>query len=191
MPQLRKLHKNESGQAALENAIILIAFIVVASVFAFTILSAGTASTDAGEEAIYSGLEGVQSSMSIKGAVIAQDDGATGAVTDVLFTLSLVAGGDPVDLTAGAGQVMTIGYRDATQHNPNLTWTPTFIVHQDGAAADNLLEEGEQVQISVDVSGLTLGANTPFTLEVKPPTGAVLNVNRTTPPAIEAVMELR
>src|SRR5512145_311051 len=95
-----RLHKNESGQNALETAIILIAFIVVASVFAFAILSAGQASTEKGEQAIYAGLEGVQSSMNIKGAVIAEAAaaGAAAPVVSVSFTLSLVAGGDPVDL---------------------------------------------------------------------------------------------
>ncbi len=67
---MNKFNKNQSGQAALEAAIILIAFVVVASVFAFAVLSAGTASTEKGQQAIYAGLEGVQSSMQIKGAVI-------------------------------------------------------------------------------------------------------------------------
>ena len=71
---MNKFNKNQSGQAALEAAIILIAFVVVASVFAFAVLSAGTASTEKGEQAIYSGLEGVKSSMEIKGAVIAEAD---------------------------------------------------------------------------------------------------------------------
>ena len=70
---VNRFHKDESGQTALETAIILIAFIVVASVFAFAILSAGSASTEKGQQAIYAGLEGVQSSMAIKGAVVAED----------------------------------------------------------------------------------------------------------------------
>ena len=39
--KLGKLLRDENGITALETAIILIAFVVVASVFAFTILSAG------------------------------------------------------------------------------------------------------------------------------------------------------
>ena len=85
------MHKDERGQTALETAIILIAFVVVASVFAFTILSAGSSSTEKGKQAIQAGLEGVQSSMNIKGSVIAE--GASGSVTDAIFTLALVAGG--------------------------------------------------------------------------------------------------
>ena len=77
MNKYQKLNQNQSGQAALEAAIILIAFVVVASVFAFAVLSAGTASTEKGQQAIYAGLEGVQSSMQIKGAVIASGNETT------------------------------------------------------------------------------------------------------------------
>lgn len=186
MNSVRSFNKNQSGQAALEAAIILIAFVVVASVFAFAVLSAGTASTERGEQAIYNGLEQVQSSMSIKGAVIAE--GSTG-VDNVVFTVAPVSGGDPVNLDDSATKVVTIAYRDATQSDPNVDYTVTEIVG-DG---DDMLEDGELFEIDVDMTGLTtdLGVNTAFTLEVKPPTGAVIGINRSTPAAIEAVMELR
>ncbi|MFN8596529.1 MAG: archaellin/type IV pilin N-terminal domain-containing protein [Anaerolineae bacterium] len=46
-----KLHRNERGVTALETAIILIAFVVVAAVFAFTILSTGNFLTERSKEA--------------------------------------------------------------------------------------------------------------------------------------------
>jgi flagellin FlaB len=189
------LHKNERGQTALEAAIILIAFVVVASIFAFTVLSAGASTTEKGEEAIYAGLEGVQSSMSIRGAIIATGNGAGDAVSSVVFTVSPVAGGDPLDVNA-----IVIGYRDNTQAVNSITNTTiTWIRHADSAnttdptEADNLLEDGELAEITLDLEteGITLGANTNFTVELKPPTGAVFSMDRTTPAAIEAVMELR
>ena len=188
MFNLKNLHNDESGITALETAIILIAFIVVASVFAFTILSAGSASTERGQEAIYAGLEGVQSSMEVKGAVIALDAGGTGSVENLVFTLAPVSGGDPVDLTPGG--TVVIGYRDEAQYLNDMTYTVDWVGASDG---DNLLEQDELAEITVAVTGLSplLGANTPFTLEVKPPTGAVISIERTTPAAIEAVMELR
>ena len=67
----KRIGAEEAGITALETAIILIAFVVVASVFAFTMLSAGTFSTERGKEAIYAGLTEVQSSMELKGGVIA------------------------------------------------------------------------------------------------------------------------
>ena len=190
-----KLHKNERGQTALEAAIILIAFIVVASVFAFAILSAGSSSTERGESAIYAGLEGVQTSMSLKGAVIAEGDTTAKAVKSIKFTVTVGSGGSSIDLTPPDGSesgknVVTIGYRDQKQSKPDMPWDVAWIGKNDG---DSLLEEGELAEITVDVSGLTdaLEASTEFKLELKAPTGAVVNVTRTTPPLIEAVMELR
>lgn len=185
-----RMNKDESGQTALETAIILIAFIVVASVFAFAILSAGSASTDKGQQAINAGLEGVQSSMAVKGAVVAEDKTGSGTVEDVVFTLSLVSGGDPVDLTsAAADRKVIIGYRDATQILNDVDWSVKWIGKND---SDDLLEEGELAEITVTgINAAGLAANTPFTLEIKPPTGAVLSLNRTTPASIETVMELR
>lgn len=180
------LRKDESGQAALENAIILIAFVVVASVFAFTILSAGTSSIDAGEQAIYSGLSGVQSSMNVKGALIA--NGSAGSIDTMQFNLALVAGGDPVDLTTDSPVV--ISYRDAAVYENALSWTVDFITEV--GTATGILEQGELAEITITLpASVTLEKNSQFTLEVKPPTGAVLTISRTTPPVIETVMELR
>ena len=182
------MHKNEKGQTALETAIILIAFVVVASVFAFTILSAGSSSTEKGKQAIQAGLEGVQSSMNVKGSIIAEGSGT--AVSDAIFTLSLVAGGSPVNLSSTAKEVV-VGYKDQAQFENDVPWTIKWIVSKQ-TPADDMLEEGELAEITVDLSGLgtALGSNTAFNLEIKPPKGAVLNINRTTPAAIQPVMDL-
>ncbi|MDP6513523.1 MAG: hypothetical protein QF878_10100, partial [SAR202 cluster bacterium] len=63
--------KQERGVTGLETAIILIAFVVVASVFAFTVLSTGIFSAERGKETIHAGLKGARSSMAIKGSVVA------------------------------------------------------------------------------------------------------------------------
>jgi len=196
---VNQLHNDQSGASALETAIILIAFVVVASVFAFTILSAGSASTEQSEEAIYAGLANVQSSMTTKGAIIATSDGTD--VESVVFTLALASGGDPVNITDTSGatpaNVIVIDYRDDAQASSNLDWAAVEVVG-DG---DNMLEADEQFQITVDLAtGGTMVtaavwaapvANQQFSIQVKPPTGAVLNINSSTPAALEAVMELR
>ncbi|MBP8973458.1 MAG: hypothetical protein KBH93_06240 [Anaerolineae bacterium] len=196
MFNFKSLHRDESGQTALETAIILIAFVVVASVFAFTILSAGSSSTEKGEAAIYSGLKNVESSMTLKGAVIAEEVEDSGTVDTLTFTVALAGGGEPVDLTEN--KAVVIGYRDVDESISALEWSATFIVQQDGEAADDMmLEDGELAEITIDLASQTTplktqpGPNSQFTLEVKPPTGAVLNITRTTPPSIEPVMELR
>lgn len=182
---INRFNKNQKGQAALETAIILIAFVVVASVFAFTILSAGTNSTEKGKQAISAGLESVQSSMTLKGTMIA--NGASNAVTSIVFDVALAGGGAPVDLTSGAGSKVVISYRDATQVINATTWTVAWVGNH---ANDPLLEQGELAEITVNVASASLGPNTPFTIEVVPPSGAVLTINRTTPAAITTVTEL-
>ena len=45
--------RDQSGITGLETAIILIAFVVVASVFAFTVLSTGIFSAERGKETVF------------------------------------------------------------------------------------------------------------------------------------------
>ncbi len=188
----KKLGRDESGITALETAIILIAFIVVASVFAFTILSAGTFSTERGKEAVYSGLGEVQSSMEVKGSLIATAavSGTTAAEMDTLvFTVGNVVGGEPLDLNTTT-PVMVVNYVDAAQFENDLPWSTNWIVSHDG---DELLDKGELVEITLDLSSLTtpLGINTQFSVEMKPPKGAALSIQRTTPPYFDEVMDLK
>ena len=61
----------ERGVTGLETAIILIAFVVVASVFAFTVLSTGIFSSQRGKETLFAGLKEAQGSLDSQGGVIA------------------------------------------------------------------------------------------------------------------------
>lgn len=194
MTFLKRIGAEEAGITALETAIILIAFVVVASVFAFTMLSAGTFSTERGKEAIYAGLSEVQSSMQLKGGVIAiaSSEGASETVDSLVFTVANVLDGEPVDLTTGSEAVVVFEYRDETQRVSvaNDNWTVSWLGKHD---SDELLELGELAEISVDLtSGLTntLGINTTFVLEMKPPSGAILNMQRTTPAYMNVVNDL-
>jgi flagellin FlaB len=185
--KLKKLLKDESGITALETAIILIAFVVVAAVFAFTILSAGTFTTERSKEAVYAGLEEVRGSLELRGSVIAL--GSNDVVTEATFTLANVAGGQAVDMST-TSRVVVIEYRDSNQRHEITDWTVAWLGYND---SDNLLEERELAEITCPLSGTlttNLGANSVFVIEVKPPQGAVLNIQRTTPAVIDSVMDL-
>ena len=62
----------QRGVTGLETAIILIAVVVVASVFAFTVLSTGIFSAEKGKETIHAGLREARSSLQLKGSVTAK-----------------------------------------------------------------------------------------------------------------------
>ena len=190
----KTLRRDERGITGLETAIILIAFVVVASVFAYTVLSAGIFSSQKGQEAVYAGLSEARATMEIKGSMFAYGNGTAGNMTvdAVSFTLTNAMKGQAIDLTPNEGgnqSVTIISYTDKNQHESNLTWGVTFIGKNN---VDNLLEQDEQAVITVDLTGLTIGPTTYdiFTIEVKPVTGASLILNRTLPARIDAVMDL-
>jgi flagellin FlaB len=211
MKKLVRVWRDERGITALETAIILIAFVVVAAVFAFTVLSAGTFLTERSKEAAYAGLEEVQGSLELKGSVTisgtveADACGSTGTVSDTAQYLYLkvanVAGGRPVDLTDDAGeQVVRIQYRDDYQSvdlnadSDPAHWTVDFVGANDG---DEILEGNELAQIKIN---LQTGANGPLTcalyknqtfeVEIIPPQGGVYEVERTTPAGLTTVTDL-
>jgi flagellin-like protein len=74
---LRSLHDlgcDSRGVTGLETAIVLIAFVVVASVFAFAVLSSGLLSTEKSKETVLGGLREAQATLVLKGSVIGVAD---------------------------------------------------------------------------------------------------------------------
>jgi len=186
----RKMQRDERGITGLETAIILIAFVVVASVFAYTVLSAGIFSSQKAQEAVYSGLEQARSTLELNGSVLAKANAT--AITEVIFSVSNALDGEAIDLTDTTGNntnVTVISYSSSTMRTEELDWT---VAHQGYGDDDNLLEAGEMFEITVDMTGAgeTVGTYHTFTLEVKPPTGAVLIMERTTPADLDSVMVL-
>jgi len=183
-----RMHKDQKGITGLETAIILIAFVVVAAVFAYTVLSAGIFTTQKAQESVYTSLEEVEATLQIKGSVIATsgDTGANGTVGNITFTVEGAMQGLAIDFTEPTENVVVISYLDSTQVERDLDWSITKVGDAD---EDDLLEGDEKFEIAIDLSALSLGPDTTFSLEVKPPTGAVLTIERTTPAWIDAVMD--
>ena len=180
--------REEQGITGLETAIILIAFVVVASVFAFVVLSTGLFSSERGKEAVYAGLAKTRSSMTLSSGVVA-NSGGLATVDSVDFDVTLAAGGGSVNLDPAATSNSTvITYVDSTVVVPDVAYTVTVL----SGDADQLLEPGELLRVHVDLAaaGATVGPNASFTLEVKPPTGSYLVLQRSAPPALATVMEL-
>ncbi len=230
--------RGQRGITGLETAIILIAFVVVASVFAFTILSSGVFAAERAKESIHAGLRDTRSSITPKGtarAFTGVDAANTKSIFKVSFTVANAVSGQPVDLTppytadgsstdpdlsVGAEYVTVISYSDENQYMPDVPWTVTFVGFSNG---DNLLEQGETAEITVWLMDRNNGTsitssssislmdgtsggggeggisstasllvkNRSFSIEMKPPRGAIISVDRTTPPSLKTVMQLR
>ena len=183
---------DQRGITGLETAIVLIAFVVVSSVFAFAALSTGLFSSDKAKETISAGLAETRGTLEQKGSIIlnASTTGTSGVISSIEFQVSNAAAGEPIDLTPGN---TIIRYSDQNQVT-NLTNTTEFTATNIAAFGDNdtLLERGEIFEIKLlALDGATLatdlGPNTTFTIEVVPPRGAVLFVERTTPVSFNTV----
>lgn len=181
---------DQRGITGLETAIVLIAFVVVSSVFAFAALSTGLFSSDVAKQTIQAGLAETRGTLELKGSVVAKVSGTTGVsgvVTTILFHVSNAAAGEAIDLTPGN---TVIKYSDKDQ-TINMTSSTNFTSTNIASFgdSDSLLEIGEIFEI--ELLTLTtqldpdLGTNKEFSIEVIPPRGAVLFIGRRTPVSLE------
>ena len=191
--------QDQRGMTGLETAIILIAFVTVAAVFSYAVLSAGLFSAERGKETIYAGLQEARSNLEICGSVMATSTDDTN-VAKVIFTLKNAIAGTPIDMTAcngtgNAANKCVISLTTSSDYLNNVKWTRKAVGANDG---DNLLEPGEMFEISVNISDLgdnmtlseNLTANEIFSLQVKPALGSTITVQRTLPASISSIMDL-
>ena len=131
-------------------------------------------------------------------------------VDTLVFVVTNAVAGEAIDLTAptdgvgtstpdgipdaGSSHKTVIAYDDENQQISDVAYAVTYLGDNDG---DSLLEIGEKAEITVEVgtaittnTGTDLAKNTTFTLQVSPPKGAVMILQRTTPARIDTVMNL-
>jgi flagellin FlaB len=153
-------------------------------------------SSQQAKEAIYVGVQQSKSTMMLRGNVLANM--TAGAVDEIYFTVGTVGQGDRIDLTdtSGGNNTVVISFSDQYQQFASLNWTLNKIT---SFGDDNVLDENELFQIIVDTSIVNesassdeekLGAYHTLVLEVKPPSGAVLTIERTIPPRVSRLVNL-
>ena len=184
------LRQDERGITGLDAAIITIAFVVVASVFAFTALTTGLFATDRATETVTAGLAQARGTMFLKGSVVAVAGvtGASGTIDSLRFVVANAAAGEPIDMTVGN---TTVRYTDRFQ-SVSLNSIGEFTASQVGFGdGDFLLERGESFEIEIPgmivLLATDLAVDETFTIEVIPPRGAVLYIQRTLPKSLEGI----
>jgi flagellin FlaB len=196
--------RHQRGITGLETAIIMIAFVVVASVFSYTVLSAGIFSSEKSKSAIYAGLSSVQSTIEIVGPIVGKDTDDDDDIDQIVFIVKNSLGGDGINWTATADSdsdgllsdettlthTTVITYIDTVQEVTDLAWTKTAIGKDD---SDDVLDENEKFEITVNVAHLTtkIDADTSFTLEIRQRDGASMVFERTTGAVIDVINDLR
>lgn len=198
------MHREQRGMTGLETAIILIAFVTVAAVFGYAVLSAGLFSAERGKETIYAGLQQAKANMEISGSVIVYSDNANAKATKILFTVRNAIAGTPIDMTPNEvsndnENRCIISLTTADVYYNNVQWTVANIGATD---SDNLLESGEQMEITLTLTALgedteevafadpEIGVNDWFNIQVKPTQGSTMTIQRTLPAGLDDIMDM-
>ena len=190
-----KIQNDQSGITGLETAIVLIAFIVVAAVFAFAVLTTGLVTTEKTKETAQAALGETQSTLTPKGTVIAE--GGDAVVNTIRFKLANAAGTGGVDL-APAKTLLT--YTDDNQ-SVGITYLASGTCADPNKAcwnsvwrlgSGNTVDPGEIVEFTIDLTNLatSLTSNERFKIEVIPSQGAVVPISRAIPLELKNVMNL-
>ncbi len=187
---LKRIREKQEGITGLETAIILIAFVIVASVFAYVVLSAGLFSSQKAKEAVNAGLQSTMATVEIRGNVIVKMESSE--VTEIYFCVGIPSAGSPVDFNPSSENIspLVISYSDADNLLPSVNWT---IEKLSTINSDNILDPNElfQVTVFVPTSGnVSIGPYDRFALEVKPADGPVLPVERTIPGRVNQYVNL-
>lgn len=208
------LRKGRRRMTGLSVVVLVIALASVGGLVGYAVGSPQSSTVS-----VYGGMDDKGSPLQLRGAVIAKGDDVLDAanyscVTELVFTVALSEGSEPVNFIMAAdsdadgalsGDVMTlhtvmIAYVDHHQRVNDLAWRFDEYGPGDG---DSLLEAGENFRIRVgadkdghadlldDALNPDLGTDTKFCIEVIPPVGETLIIQRTTPSTIDAVMNLR
>lgn len=182
---VQSLHRGEKGMTGLETAIILIAFVTVASVMAYAVLTAGVFAAERGKETVYRGLEQARSTMQLKSSVLGLSPNET-ELESVQFNVSLAIPNDKVDSDA-----VVVNYWDSESHTEGVDFTFELAEGSTERGAENLLENDEQFTCTITIpASANVTAYGTFSVEVLPPAGAALQVRRTLPGAIQKTMNL-
>ncbi len=209
---MKKLLKNKKGMTGIETAIILIAFVIAASVFAFAVLNMGLISTQRAQEAVGAGLAQASSSLQLE-ALVCKASGDPLEVHTITILVKLAPGQAPVDFDDSR---MTVSFKnnytyvaevyDAEYGSFESTYDREYNITEEGkyctvmviqGNTNEVLEAGETFAIILNLYALdedfdncVLGAYEQFLVDVIPAIGSKLTVQARIPANIEPVMTL-
>ncbi|MDD2788666.1 archaellin/type IV pilin N-terminal domain-containing protein, partial [Methanoculleus sp.] len=164
---------SDAGFTGLEAAIVLIAFVVVASVFAFVVLQAGFFSAQQGQSVVHQGVGQAGSSCMVTGNVYGISK-SHNYIESIIIPVRLTAGGEPIDMTTVSVRIVGPRHKGLlTQSEPLVTRAPKSgfwsIQEQLNSDCDLLLEAGEECFLNIAPQTLTdCAPYGSFVVEIKP-----------------------
>lgn len=156
----RKIH-GDPAFTGLEASIVLIAFVVVAAIFGYTMLGAGMFSSQKNQETSASSVKQSTSNVILDGYMYGSYSGQLQALN---FNIKVPLGNEPA-------KTSDIVFFYGKNNGVPRVITPTF------ASSNSILQPGNAAKVTLhNLQGPTAGQ--PFTLEIKPKAGASIMVKR-------------
>jgi archaeal flagellin FlaB len=171
--------KNSDAFTGLEAAIVLIAFVVVAAVFAYVILGAGFFTTQKAQETIHKSVEQSTSNLLLIGNVYGLASDPSSGIDEIRFSIGLAPGAPAVDLTKLKIAFSTPATTPVILSLGDTATTTTFTA-KDAGPGPNLDSLTQNQQVEIDFKVVAVPENTPVTIEIRPPVGAALPFSKTT-----------
>jgi len=180
------IKKDDRAFTGLEAALVLIAFVVVASVFSYVMLGAGFFSTQKSQQVIQAGIAQTSGNIALKGEVYGIANNDTTSIEKIRFDIGPAVGGSPVDYSRLS---FTWSTNNVTPARLNYSrsapeagqWTAIFDIS--GAAPDSLAADNQIITILACPSS-PVYPDDRFTLEMVPESGAPTSITRTVPAGI-------
>ncbi len=167
--QMQNLYSDRKGITGLETAIILIAFIVVAAVFAFTVMTTGLFSSEKAKTTAQAGISEASSTFAPKGAVIAAANGAGNAVETITFQITTASGSTGTSIAKAKIALIYSddNQRDSSSADIDARGTADGILNTvainkivGDAGSPDLLQQGDVAEIIVTLKTTTAGRAT-------------------------------
>ena len=198
--------KTRRGLTGLETAIILVAFVITSSAFAFVVLNMGFMTAEQSQSVIGGSMDEASSALQLDSDIIgtfanntdSQDDIC---LTKVVFYVTLGPGNSPIDMD---NDQIVITYSNPRGHgvvyDGNTAVTAVTVITGD---ADTILETGERFKIAIDFTTMDKADMDPvqgtmpdvythpyeeITIEIQPTQGGIMTIKRRIPQVSSTVM---
>ncbi|HUK27228.1 MAG TPA: archaellin/type IV pilin N-terminal domain-containing protein [Candidatus Acidoferrales bacterium] len=136
---LKRFVRNKKAISGLETAIVLIAFVIVASAFGYAVLNMGFLATQKSQQVVLGGLAVASSALVVDGPVYGYSDqtpSSNDQLTSIVFWLQTASGAGSVDLNPGKTMI--------SFQNPRGVW-PNVYYCSDGTGNQNGACPGKDV----------------------------------------------
>jgi flagellin FlaB len=167
----------------LEAAIVLIAFVVVAAVFAYVVLGAGFFTTQKAQETVYKSVEQSTTNLQLMGNVYGLASTPSSGIDEIKFSIGLAPGAPTIDLTELKVVFSTPSTPPVILTLGNNSTLADFTA-KEGGAGSSLSSMAQNQQIEINFKVVPVPVNTQINMEIRPGVGAALPFSKTTPATI-------